>query len=166
MSLSLRLLATPLVAIALLLSTLGCSKKEDPVPATTYGNGHYKLDGINRNCSVQAVTTTVPSSASQPSYDDLKILLPTENSPTSEYLLLEFSKLTSQPNTAYTLVTMAYFPAGSGTGTLYSNNVTTLTATSNGGFLGTFSGKSTSATAPGNGSTHTITDGVFTEVHP
>jgi len=160
----LRSLTIPLAA-TLLLSTLGCSKKEDATPATTWGNGNYKLDGISRNCTVKATLTNFASNGNRPAYDYLQLFLPTENATSQEYLLLEFNKLASQPATAYTLVTMAYFPTGTGTGTLYDNDVTTLAATSNGSFSGTFSGKITTTTS-GTTTTHTITNGTFTGVHP
>lgn len=157
-----RVLSTPFLAFVLLLSTLGCATKEDPTPATTFGTGSYRLDGISRNCIVQAVVTT---SGTSPAYDNLKLLLTTENSPSQEYLLLEFNKLPSQPNAAYTLITMAYFPTGSGTGTLYNNDVTTLMATSEGSFSGTFSGRNVTTTS-GTVVTHTLAAGTFTGAHP
>jgi len=159
----LRAFTTLLVAIVSLISTLSCSKQKDPTPATTFGTGSYKLDGISRNCQVQAIVVT---SSTAPASDNLKLLLTTENSPSQEYLLLEFNKLSSQPNAAYTLITMAYFPVGSGYGTLYDNDVTTLMATSDGSFSGTFSGKTTTTVASGATVQHTIAAGTFTGVHP
>jgi uncharacterized lipoprotein YehR (DUF1307 family) len=54
---NLRLLATPLVATTLLLSTLACSKKEDAQP-TASNNASYKLDGTTITCQSKAYTSS------------------------------------------------------------------------------------------------------------
>lgn len=162
----LRFLATRLLAVALLLSPVACSPKQDPVPATSWGQGYYRLDGRNHNGVAQAIEQSVAASASQPAHEALILRITTDNSPDQEYFQLEFTKPIGQAPTAYTLTTLTYFPTGAGSGTLYSDDGTTLLAASNGSYSGTFSGKNTTTTASGTVVTHTITNGVFTGVHP
>jgi hypothetical protein len=136
------------------------------VPATSWGPGYYRLDGRNHNGVAQASEQAVAASASQPAHEVLTLRVTTDNSPDQEYLQLEFTKPIGQAPTAYTLTTLTYFPTGAGSGTPYSNAGTTLLVTSNGSYFGTFSGKNTTTTASGMVVTHTITNGVFTGVHP
>jgi hypothetical protein len=157
----LHLLATSLLTAGLLLSTLGCSKKEETAPAAT---GSYKIDGVLKTCQAQAVVNTV-SGGLQP-YNELKITLSTTPAPASgaEFMVLSFIKQQNQPPNSYQLQQLGYFTNGGSSGTLYNNDVTTLQESS-GSYSGTFSGTS----APINSSTsppHTLTAGEFSNVRP
>jgi len=157
---NLRLLTLLLLATTLLLSTLGCSKKEDPDAKVTYGTGSYALDGGSPvNCQVSASTSSRSTAGQQ--YDYLLVTLQTASQPTTGAVVrLEFGKPAGQPSTAYTLASLLYFTNSSlSVGRLYSNNTAaTLTETSKGGFAGTFSG--TDFSTPNS----TITLGTFTDV--
>jgi hypothetical protein len=154
-----RLLTTFLVATTLLLSTLGCSKKDDPIRTTTSGTGSYVLDGRTINCQVSANSSSRFTAGQQ--YDDLQVVLQaTPTSPNSEVVRLEFGKPSGQPNTAYTLSSITYFTSSDlAVARGYSNSAAaTLTETSRGVFAGTFS--ATDFSTPNS----TITAGTFTKV--
>ena len=80
----LRFLATRLLTGALLLSPVACSSKQDPVPATSWGPGYYRLDGRNHNGVAQASEQAVAASASQPAHEVLTLRVTTDNSPDQE----------------------------------------------------------------------------------
>lgn len=155
---NLRLLFTPLVATTLLLSTLGCSKKDDPATPAV-GTGSYKVS--NRLVTGQSRAALQPVAAGQQT-QVLYIYLsdtPTFQA-TTQTVLLTFEKPIGQSSTAYQLTAMTYSPDGISNATMvtYANDVTTIRETSTGVFSGTFSGKSTS---PYTGST--LSEGVFTD---
>jgi hypothetical protein len=156
---NLRLLATPLLATGLLLSTLGCSKKEEAAPVTM---GSYKLDGTTKSCQAKAYVSSATSGGL--AYDYLELDLTTTPQPASgaEVLKLYYLKPSGQPTNAYILNSLEL----SVNNNLYSfgNNVSTLNSTTSGGFSGTFSATASRGTsAP----PYTyITDGVFTDVRP
>ena len=162
----LRLLTTPLLATSLLLSTLACSKKEDPA-ATSIGTGSYKLDGATIACQAKAYPSSATSGGL--TYDYLEIDLTTTPQPASgaETLKLFFFKQGGQSSNAYRLNDFALFTKGNTTSPYYfANDVTTLTTT-NGSFSGTFSARASSpvgGTAPGPYTA--ITAGVFTDARP
>jgi hypothetical protein len=161
----LRLLTTPLLAIGLLFSTLGCSKKDDPAAASV-GTGSYKLDGTTITCQAKAYPSSATSGGL--TYDYLEIDLTTTPQPTSgaETLKLFFFKQGGQSSNAYQLNDLALFTKGNTASPYYfANDVTTLTSTT-GGFSGTFSAK-TSNPAGGNAGPYTaITAGAFTDARP
>ncbi len=148
----LHLLATPLLATGLLLSTLGCSKKDDP-SGPVAGTGSYKLDGVKRHCD--AYTTFSTGAANGQTYDEVEVRLTTTPQPASgiETLDLFYSKKTTEPNTAYQLLYLISYSSNS----QFSNDGTTITPTSGGGLSGTFAG-----TAFGTPK-YVITEGVFTD---
>jgi hypothetical protein len=144
----------------LLLSTLGCSKKEDAAPAAT---GSYKLDGVVKTCQVTALSVPASSSTQVPG-DQLLLTLTTIPQPAGgpEGVVLTFSKPAGQAPTAYQLDGFTYLLATSGVP--YNNEVTTLQE-ANGSYSGTFSG-TPATTSTGNTPARKITDGVFTSVRP
>jgi hypothetical protein len=157
---TLRLLATPLVTATLLLSTLGCSKKDAAAPTAT---GSYKLDGVVKTCQVTALSVPASSSTQVPG-DQLLVTLTTTPQPAGgpEGVVLTFSKRFGQPTAAYQLDGFSYLLGTSGTP--YNNEVTTLQET-NGSYSGTFSG-TPATTSTGTTPVRKITDGVFTSVRP
>jgi hypothetical protein len=161
----LRSLTSPLLATALLLSTLACSKKDDPA-ATSVGTGSYKLDATPVTCQAKAYPSSATSGGL--SYDYLEIDLTTTPQPASgaETLKLYFFKQGGQPSTAYQLNDVALFTKGNTTSPYYfANQVTTLTPT-NGGFSGSFSAKASSPVGGNPGPYTAITAGVFTDARP
>jgi hypothetical protein len=161
MTMTLRLLATPLVAATLLLSTLGCSKKEDAQPTTT-STGSYKLDGAARNCQTKAYVSS--SSSGGLTYDYLEVDLTTTPAPASgaEVLKLYYQKSGGQPANAYVLNGIELSAKGSTVS--FANNVSTLNTTSGNGYSGTFFATAIRSTTPPPYTT--ISDGVFTDARP
>jgi hypothetical protein len=154
----LRLLTTPFVAATLLLSTLGCSKKDDPA-APVVGTSSYKVSG--RLVSGQARATLQPLGPGQQTQVLYISLSDTPTfQPTTQTVLLTFEKPVGQANAAYQLTDMTYSPNGTSNADMvrYANDVTTIRETSTGVFSGTFSGKSTS---PYTGTT--LSEGMFTD---
>jgi hypothetical protein len=156
---NLRHLATPLLATGLLLSTLGCSKKEDAAPTAM---GSYKLDGATRSCQAKAYVSSASSGGL--AYDYLEVDLTTTPQPASgaEILKLYYLKPGGQPANAYLLNSLELTAKG---GTYsFGNDASTLNTTLNGGFSGTFSATaSRTTTAP---PYTTISAGVYTDVRP
>jgi hypothetical protein len=154
------LLAIPLAT--LLLSTLGCSKQDEPAASAT---GSYKLDNTTITCQATATTSTTTSGLS---VDYLLIDLVTTPQPATgiETLRLYFLKPNAASNNTYTLSDITLTNKGNLQPDFFSVNAATLTPTSSGGFSGTFSGKFINS----NGSTPapytTITNGTFTNVRP
>jgi hypothetical protein len=158
---NLRLLATSLFTTTLLLSTLGCSKKEDPstptTPTSTTGTGSFKRDGI---------TITGTSRAYTNSFKDVRgqqviavYITITENTPSASdarSATLEF-----QNGGLYQIT----YKKGVGNGTdpttyPYTSSTATLTQPTNASYSGTFAGTGTLNYAS---AASTITDGVFTD---
>jgi hypothetical protein len=142
----------------LLLSTLGCSKKDDPA-TPTIGTSSYKVSG--RLVTGQARATLQPLGASQQTQVLYISLSDTPTyQPTTQTVLLTFEKPVGQSSAAYQLTAMPYSPNGTPSADIvrYANDVTTIRETSTGVFSGTFSGNSTS---PYTGST--LSEGVFTD---
>jgi hypothetical protein len=157
---TLHLLAMPLVVATLLLSTLGCSKKEAAAPAAT---GSYKLDGVVKTCAVTALSVPASSSTQVPG-DQLLLTLITTPQPANgpKGVVFTFSKPFGQAPTAYHLDEFAYLLGTSGVP--YTNEVTTLQEAS-GSYSDTFSG-TPATTSTGTTPARKITDGVFTSVRP
>jgi hypothetical protein len=156
---TLRLLATPLLAATLLLSALGCSRKDDPALLNT---GSYKLDGTTINCQSKAFISSATSGGL--SYDYLEIDLTTTPQPASgvEVLKLYYQKPAGQPTNAYILNTLELSTKGSTFG--FANNVSRLNSTIGGGFAGTFSATAyRTTTAPPYSN---ISDGEFVDARP
>ncbi|MGI4863084.1 MAG: hypothetical protein ACRYFZ_04120 [Janthinobacterium lividum] len=139
----LRLLATPLVATTLLLSTLGCAKKEDATPTPT-ASGSYILDGKTINCTVKAVVQTSLAGNPAQSYDVLDVELTTTPQPASgpEKLDLYFQKQTGQSPNAYQRTAIILVNPTHPQGLSYSNGATTLSEAS-GLYYGGFGGVAT-----------------------
>lgn len=158
---TLRLFTTPLLAAFLLLSTLGCAKKEDdatPVPAA--GMASYQLDGRTITCKAQLSIDLNVNGTS------LNVHLITTPQPTTgeETLDLYYYKDNTHYNSNY-YGTHLIFVTRDTNGSLlpgvgFTADKMTLTALGNGRYSGTFEVKSIYATP-----TRTITAGVFTEVH-
>jgi hypothetical protein len=160
-----RLLTTPLLATTLLLSTLGCSKKDDPAAASV-GTGSYKLDATTITCQAKAYPSSATSGGL--TYDYLEIDLTTTPQPASgaETLKLYFFKQGGQSSSAYQLNDIALFTKGNTTSPYYfANQVTTLTP-NNGGFSGSFSGQASNPIGGVPGPYTAITAGVFTDARP
>jgi hypothetical protein len=161
----LRLLALPLLAAPLLLSTLGCSKKDDPVASST-GTASYQLDAATITCQAKTYASTATSGGL--TYDYLEVDLTTTPQPTTgpELLKLFFFKEGGQPNTAYRLNDLSLLTKGSTYPYYFANQVTTITPTSSGGFSGTFTAKASSPVGGSPGPYSTITAGIFTNAQP
>ncbi|RZK44619.1 MAG: hypothetical protein EOO61_03155 [Hymenobacter sp.] len=155
--------AAPLAA-TLLLSTLGCSKKDEPATPTT--NSNYKLDNTTTTCQATAALTKASSGGI--SIDYLTIDLITTPQPTTgmQMLHLYFVKPNTQGNTTYTLREIMYMPTSSSVPYYFSVDAATLTTTSNGGFSGTFAGKIINSSGSPAAPFSTITGGTFTNVRP
>jgi hypothetical protein len=161
-------LVTPIAALILVLSTLGCSKKDDATPDPIVVNGSYKLDGVLKSCQVKADTTTFSTDPLH-SFEQLQLSLITVPQPASgkESVSLVLTKPQGQARSAYFVTGMSYTPDGSNTGYMYNTASCTVTTTNSGGFSGTFSGKNIGFDGkPYSSLTPTITDGVFTELRP
>lgn len=159
---NLRLLATPLLATGLLLSTLGCSKKdEDAKPAI--GTASYKLNGVTRTCQVKATVSVITNNATP--NDLLLLTLTTTPEPVGgkEVTNLYLSKAVGQPTSAYHPYSFDYSGKSVSSGAylsniLYNNITTYISQTSGGGFSGTFKA-TTNPTTYG-----PISDGVYTDI--
>jgi hypothetical protein len=163
---NLRLLATPLVATTLLLSTLGCSKKEDPA-AKVENVASYMLDGQTKTCVASQIVssqspmdyltirlTTVPQPSSSPETLDIKLWKRTDGSGGDyDFMPVSGGMLLNTHNRAYQY---GYFYTAA-----------TRTFASDRSVSGTFAGESVTATGPGTYIVnHTITAGTFTNVRP
>jgi len=153
------LLTTTFLAAGLLLSTLGCSKKQDPSAQSLANIGSYVYNGQVKNCTTKATLDTGNGA------NLLGIDLTTTPQPAtgSETLRLLFQKSAAQPVSAYTLVQIQQVYGGA-VFALYNADSFTITSTSGGGFSGTFSSishYSNPAITPQN-----FTNGVFTDVRP
>ena len=152
-----RLLAILPLATGLLLSTPGCSKKDDPKPTANIGS--YVSDGQRVSCTATADLFNNGTS------DYLTLELTTTPQPPAgrEQLRLLYSKSPSDPASAYELLQMQQLTNGT-ISTLYNAGAYTLTPNSDGSFSGTFSSgrkfPNPGITAP------TLTSGVFTNVRP
>jgi hypothetical protein len=131
----LRSLLTPLLSSTLLLSTLGCSKKNDP-PAV--GTGTLRSDGQLINCNVSASSSFRATAGQQ--YDYLLVTMQaTLASASSEVARIEFVRPAGRTNSDYNLSSITYFANSSSAGTRY-NDATSASVgeTSNGVFSGNF----------------------------
>ncbi|RZK25835.1 MAG: hypothetical protein EOO63_15480 [Hymenobacter sp.] len=127
------------------MSTLGCTKKEDPA----IGTGGYTLDGRNVTCQATAATET-----SQKVVEYLSITLVTSPQPATgpEKLVLTFNRGKGFGSRTYAPMQLFYT---SPQATTTNNFSATLTETSAGVFSGTFFVINPFSSA--------ITNGVFTE---
>jgi hypothetical protein len=155
-----RLLATPLVAATLLLSTLSCTKKGDPVASPT-NTGTYTLDGVVLPCQVTVSTHSGTANNLIADYLDIR-LTPTSAQHSGEVVFLYFTKPLNASLSAYELSFITF--SSNSASIPYSINYTspdaaaTLSRLSSGGYSGTFS-------APfSRFSSHVITAGAFTDV--
>jgi hypothetical protein len=149
------LLATPLVAIALLLSTLGCSKKNDPAAEHPAIVASYMLSGTLIKCtaSSQVVTSGLGT-------DYLTLTLTTTPQPATgaQRLQLTFTKSTGQPLAAYQLLNLSMFQ-GNTTFQGYIPDRSTFTSSSSSSVSSNFSSTSIYPTIASD-----ITSGIFTDV--
>ena len=158
----LRLLATALPCVLLLLGAAGCSKKEDPEATPS---ASYTLDGQARNCKATQETTTASG------YDYLTLGLTTTPQPSSgeEKLTLTFRKPAGQATTAYELV-----PVGS---MLLQNSLSAqpinfftkspIPRFTGNRVSGTFTGEAAASLSAGTYTIiHTITAGTYSDVRP
>ncbi len=157
------LLTTPLVA-GLLLSTLGCSKRNEPAAPTATGS--YELDNTTISCQAKASTSTALTNGI--SIDYLYIDLVTTPQPATgpETLRLYFVKPNVPTSNTYTLYDIGL--ANNINTIPYTFSVTsgTITSTSNGGYSGTFAGKIVNSSGGTPAPYTTITNGTFTNVRP
>lgn len=154
-----RVLTASLLALALVMATAGCSKKEDPT-ATAPGTGSYKLDGRLIRCTARA-NVSVPVVGNGQTL--LNIILTTVPEPASgsEQIMVEYSKTTGQPNSSYQPEPLRQYKGGQYWITFYDTLTRTLVETPGGGFSGTFSSSTVFQTPNAH-----ITEGVFTDVRP
>jgi hypothetical protein len=89
------LLATPLVSTALLLSTLGCAKKDDPTASPT-NTGTYTLNGVATPCQVTVSTRYGRADSLIADYLDLQ-LTPTDPQRSGEAVSVHFTKSIDAP---------------------------------------------------------------------
>lgn len=157
----LRLLASPLLA-ALLLSTLGCSKKGDPTTTPVDGTGSFKRDGVTITGTARATLGSVHQNGQ--TIDELYITI-TESAPVQgdpRFVMLEFQKLPGGAPDAYQLYAIIYrqgqahyevassYPNTSSSATVKAVGPSSFSGT----FLGTGSVNMTSAPS-------ILSDGVF-----
>jgi len=153
------LLATSLAA-TLLLSTLGCSKKEDAKPTTNTGS--YKINGQLKTCQV---ATQASLTANTQNYLSVQLTTTPQPANGSEVLHVDFMKNESAPFSAYHVQAIWLFHNGMAS-LLFSNEAATLTSTSS-GLSGTFSSVGNYTYPSGSGAPlPDITDGIFTNVQP
>jgi hypothetical protein len=150
------LLALPVLAVTLLLSTPACTPQDDPASTLNAESSSYKLDGQLVKC--QAAITTSGMETGDERFDlvsvSLSIISPSEyNAP---ILVLDFERSVRQSNGPYQLEYILYLKGDSHPPVFYKNAQATLTETSRGLFSGTFS-----ATSPKEG---TVTKGIFANV--
>ena len=149
-----------LLSAALLFSTLGCSKKEDPAPppATSVGRneGHYVYNGRPSDCTATAL---VQSSIG---VDVLTIVLTTTPQPATgpEALRLIFRKDSNRPVSGYTPVQLHRVVNGMVEAS-YGVTSWSVTSSPSGGYSGTFSSNNSYLPIP-----VSFTDGTFTDVRP
>ena len=142
--------------VAALVSSMGCSKKDDP--ATVASTGTYTLDGVVTPCQVTATTRS-----GNADYLDIR-LAPTDPQHANESVLVYFVKRTGAPASGYELPFVTYSwngpPVPYGVNYFTPDAKATLSQVSNGGYSGTFS-------APfSRFSSKVITAGAFTNVRP
>jgi len=159
----LRLLTLPLVATTLLLSTLGCAD-EEPGPAPNTGS--YQLDTIP--LSGQAKATLSGGSIGGTTYDflELDIFPVSQGTERVARLNLLFYKAPGSPASTYLLNNLSVYTKGNTAPYNFASTGFTLKAASDGSFSGTFSGSVNAASSMIPGPYITITNGVFTAVHP
>jgi hypothetical protein len=161
---NLRLLTKPLLATGLLLSTLGCSKKDDPAARLT-NIGTYTLDGVVTPCQAQVSVQSGTTNNLIADYLDIK-LTPTAPQYSGEAVVLYFEKPLNAPASGYKIVTISYSNRNSALPLPYAVNYTvpdataTLSQLSSGSYSGTFAGTFSRF------SNHVITAGSFTDVRP
>lgn len=160
---NLRLLDTPLLATGLLLSIIGCSKKDEPAASTT---GSYKLDNATMSCQATASTSTVITNGISIDYLFIDFITTPQPATGPETLRLYFVKPNVPTNNTYTLYDIGL--ANDINTIPYSFSVTsaTITSTSSGGYSGTFAGKIINSTGGTPAPYTTITSGKFTNVRP
>jgi hypothetical protein len=161
------LLTIPFTYTALLLSALGCTKKDDP-NATPSNTGSYKLDGRATIFKAQCFLYLGRDTANRPT-NTLVIRLTESSQAPNETANVVFSKYESEPASAYILrsvdIIQASPPSPVPTTRPYQDaRQFTISPTGSGGFSGTFTAHSDSSTYSGRPSS-AVTDGVFTDVH-
>jgi hypothetical protein len=161
---TIRLLTIPLLATGLLLSTLGCSKKD---AATPIDMGSYKLDKELKNCKAETDERSYTIGSND--YKALTVYLTTTPQPASgaEVLKLTFVKYASLADTTYRCDGMALFTQGEqiSSSQFYAPSYpkSPLTLTSDNRVSGAFAGSVTNSSP-----SHAygfISEGVFTNVH-
>jgi hypothetical protein len=149
-----------LAAILLLLTIVGCSKKEIATP--TVSAGSYNLDNQTVACKPQVSTSTLTTTAGQTS-DVLQVQLSTLPLQTGgETLHLLFQKPQGQASTAYQLYAMFLLNSRYPQGVFFDNTTVTLSETSSGVFSGTFSGRVVTSGGTVPPPYFTLSEGVFT----
>jgi hypothetical protein len=155
---------TLLIASNLLVSTIGCTKKEDtpPTPALLSATGSYKLD--NRTITCQTVAGggyAYGSGHTGLDYDFINVTLTTTPVPADGAEILQLNYSRPRAGAAYQLYTLTYYTKGSLTPVGDFSGITgTVTPKSRGGFTGTFTGQARSyGSAPS--PYKAITDGMF-----
>lgn len=162
---NLRVLTTPLtlVTATLLLSTMGCSKKDEPAPINT---GSYKLDGMLRKCTAETYSRSFTIGAY--SYEELTVYLTTTPQPASgfEALKVIYTKNAGQADTTYRCTKINFYTNGesvfpAGAFDTFDSAKSPLTLTGTNEISGVFYGNA----VRGQLSYGSIKEGVFTNVH-
>jgi hypothetical protein len=152
-----RFLTTPLLAATLLLSTLGCAKKEDPIATPVVSTSSYKVTG---KAIAGQTKGHVQLNVNGTNIDALVFLISNTSPPPNSTgsLLLYFEKPTGQPSTAYKLTGLNYSPTNTDPLAMldFTTYAGTITETSTDVFSGTFSGTTASGIS--------LSEGVFTNV--
>ncbi len=162
---NLRLFPTPLLAATLLLSTLGCAKKDDPATPAA-GTGSYKLDGTAKSC--RAAASLSAGSIGSQRYDFLDLSLTTTPQPGAgaETLILHLYKVPGAAASTYQLNNLGLYTKGNSPPYTFAGTAFALTATSEGGVSGTFSAVVSAASSSIPGPYTTLAAGIFTDVRP
>jgi len=160
---NLRLFTTPLLVTVLLLSTLGCSKKDEAAASAT---GSYQLDNALITCQATASSSTSNSGGISVDYLTIDLITTPQATTGAETLRLFFVKPNVQSNTTYTLTDILLTTKGTTPPYHFSVDAAALTSTSSGSFSGTFSGQILKPGGMASGPYTTITSGTFTNVRP
>ncbi|MDO7884253.1 hypothetical protein [Hymenobacter cheonanensis] len=152
----LRLLSPSVLTALLLVSALGCTKKDDPAPTPAVGTGSYK---VTRDAISGQARAFLSANVNSTKVDVLSISLtdtPTLQSNTRTVNVF-FQKPTGQPSTAYQLTEIVYYPNNTNPLDMltFASSTATLKETSSGVFSGTFSGTTASSIV--------LSEGIFTD---
>jgi hypothetical protein len=154
-------LTNPLAATLLLLSTLGCAKKEEAKPTTNTAS--YQLDNVTINCQATASTNTTTSNGITLEYLTVDLVTTPQPSAGAETLRLYYVK-PAQSATTYVLNAISLKDKGNTQPYFFSVDMGALNVLSGGGYSGAFSGKVLTSSGAPAAPYATIANGTFTNV--